>query len=47
LRALTLLDWRKMTTIEVAPIKPAVPFDVLDSLDIRVGTIEAVEDVPK
>jgi tRNA-binding protein len=33
--------------VEVAPIKPTVSFDVLDRLDIRVGTIESVEDVPK
>ena len=29
-----------------APIKPRVPFSVLDTLDIRVGMIERVEDVP-
>src|SRR6202162_2001649 len=29
-----------------APIKPAVSTSALDALDIRVGTIEAVEDVP-
>jgi methionine--tRNA ligase beta chain len=31
----------------VAPVKPTVPFTVLESLDVRVGTIRAVEDVPK
>ena len=30
-----------------APIKPTVPLSALDALDIRIGTIEAVEDVPK
>ncbi len=30
-----------------APVKPPVPLSALDALDIRVGTIEAVEDVPK
>ena len=30
-----------------APVKPAVSPSVLDQLDIRVGTIEAVEEVPK
>ncbi|HEY0379709.1 MAG TPA: hypothetical protein VGC87_22510 [Pyrinomonadaceae bacterium] len=30
-----------------APVKPLIPADVLDQVDIRVGTIEAVEDVPK
>ena len=30
-----------------APVKPTVPFATLDSLDIRVGTIIAVEEVPQ
>ena len=30
-----------------APVKPAIPFSTLDSLDIRVGTIIAVEEVPQ
>jgi methionine--tRNA ligase beta chain len=29
-----------------SPIKPPVPLSALDALDIRVGTIEAMEDVP-
>ncbi len=29
------------------PIKPIIPFAALEALDIRVGTIERVEDVPK
>jgi tRNA-binding protein len=29
-----------------APIKPPIAMDVLEKIDIRVGTIEAVEDVP-
>jgi tRNA-binding protein len=36
-----------MTTIQVAPTKLTVPFDLLDRLDIRVGTIVLVEDVAK
>jgi tRNA-binding protein len=28
-----------------APVKPAVSIDVLNQIDVRVGTIEAVEDV--
>ncbi|MFY9555383.1 MAG: tRNA-binding protein [Blastocatellia bacterium] len=28
-----------------APIKPAIPFDMLDRIDVRVGTIERVEEV--
>jgi tRNA-binding protein len=31
--------------IKVAPVKPIISFDVLDQIDIRVGTIELVEDV--
>jgi tRNA-binding protein len=34
-----------MKTIEVAPIKPAISFDILEKIDIRAGTIELVEDV--
>ena len=30
-----------------APIKPTVPFSALEALDIRVGTILKVEEVPK
>jgi methionine--tRNA ligase beta chain len=33
--------------VKPAPIKPAVPTSVLDALDIRVGTIVLVEDLPK
>ena len=29
-----------------SPIKPPVPLSALDALDIRVGTIEAIDDVP-
>ena len=30
-----------------APVKPTVPFATVESLDIRVGTIIAVEEVPQ
>jgi tRNA-binding protein len=30
-----------------APIKPAVPFSALAAIDLRIGTIERVEEVPK
>jgi tRNA-binding protein len=30
-----------------APIKPAVAFSALEALDVRVGTIQRVEEVPK
>jgi tRNA-binding protein len=32
--------------MEPAPVKPLIPLFVLESVDIRVGQIEAVEDVP-
>ena len=32
-------------TISPAPVKPNVAFEVLERLDVRVGTIESVEDV--
>ncbi|HLN59712.1 MAG TPA: tRNA-binding protein [Thermoanaerobaculia bacterium] len=32
---------------KVAPVKPVVPASVLEQLDIRVGTILAVEDLPR
>ena len=35
-----------MNSGKVAPIKPAISFDLLDKIDIRVGTIELVEDLP-
>ena len=36
-----------MPDFSPAPIKPIIPFAALESLDIRVGTIERVEDVAK
>jgi len=35
----------QVQTIKAAPIEPIIPFDVLDQIDIRVGTIELVENV--
>jgi tRNA-binding protein len=32
-------------TFRPTPVKPVVSFDVLERLDVRVGTIESVEDV--
>ncbi len=29
-----------------APVKPVISFDLLDKIDVRVGTIETVEDIP-
>ena len=34
-----------MTTIKVAPVKPTISIDLLERIDIRVGTIKLVEDV--
>jgi tRNA-binding protein len=36
-----------MSEFVPAPVKPAVPFSALEALDIRVGTIERVEEVPR
>jgi tRNA-binding protein len=36
-----------MSDFTPAPVKPAVPFSALQALDIRVGTIERVEDIPR
>ena len=32
---------------ELAPFKPVIPFSLLEQLDVRVGTIVAVEPLPK
>jgi len=32
--------------VEVAAVKSAISLDVFNQVDIRVGTIEAVEDIP-
>ncbi len=34
-----------MPTIKVAPVKPTITTDLLERVDIRVGTIKLVEDV--
>ena len=34
-----------MKTIEVAPIKPIISLNILDKIDVRVGTIKHVEGV--
>ena len=36
-----------MDEFQAAAIKPTISFDLLKKIDIRVGTIERVEDVPK
>ena len=35
-----------MSSFQPAPVKPTVPFAALDAVDIRLGTITAVADVP-
>lgn len=35
-----------MRFMPIAPVKPSISIEVLNQIDIRVGTIEAVEDVP-
>jgi methionine--tRNA ligase beta chain len=34
-----------MTSNAIAPTKPLIPYDLLNRIDIRVGTIETVEEV--
>jgi tRNA-binding protein len=34
-----------METFKPAPIKAAISFDALDQIDVRIGTIEKVEDL--
>lgn len=36
-----------MEKFKPAPVKPQISSELLDKIDIRVGTIAAVEDVPK
>jgi tRNA-binding EMAP/Myf-like protein len=36
---------RLMKTAKIAPVKPAISIEILNKIDIRVGTIELVEDL--
>ena len=36
-----------MQTIQIAPVKPPISFDLLEKIDVRVGTIAKVDDVPQ
>lgn len=36
-----------MNQSNIAPIKATIPFDIFDKIDIRVGTIKQVEDMPR
>jgi methionine--tRNA ligase beta chain len=46
------LNWSRLrraaiiTFMTPAPLKPAISFDLLEKIDIRVGTIRSVTDVP-
>jgi tRNA-binding EMAP/Myf-like protein len=33
--------------MEITPVKPTINLDVLEKIDIRVGTIIAIKDVPR
>lgn len=35
-----------MAEFKPAPVKPAIAFDVFQQVDVRVGSIKAVDDVP-
>ena len=35
-----------MKATKTAPVKQAISLDILNMVDIRVGTIELVEDIP-
>ena len=34
-------------TVKTSPVKPSIPLEVLDRIDIRVGMIALVEDIPR
>jgi tRNA-binding protein len=34
-----------MKAIDIAPVKPDISFDILEKIDVRVGTILSVEDM--
>ena len=36
-----------MQTIQIAPLNPPISFDLLEKIDVRVGTIAKVDDVPQ
>jgi tRNA-binding protein len=36
-----------MSEFTPAPVKPPIPFEDLSKIDVRVGTIERVEDLPR
>ncbi len=34
-----------MEKLKIAPVKPTIAYDVFEKIDIRIGTIESVEDI--
>ena len=40
-----VLERALMKVFQISAVKPLVPFDVLEKIDVRVGTIECVEAV--
>jgi tRNA-binding protein len=36
-----------MTTFRAVPVKPTISLDLLQQIDVRVGTVELVEDIPE
>jgi len=36
-----------MSEFRPAPVKATIPFDILQQVDVRVGTIEVAEDIPE
>lgn len=42
-----LFYFATMALMTPAPIKPAIPFSTFASIDIRVGTIAKIEEVPR
>ncbi len=36
-----------MPSSKPVPVKPTIPFELFSQIDIRVGTIEHVKDIPK
>ena len=35
-----------MKTAKIAPVKPTISIEILNKIDIRVGTIQLLEDIP-
>jgi len=34
-----------MAKLDIAPVKPTITYDLFEKIDIRIGTIESVEDI--